>query len=261
VVIPTIGAVSLTQVCVRLIRAADPDLYIIIVDTGTQGEEALAALESLRDERTEVHYIRAHGWPHASQPVAAAMDLGQALTRTRHMVAMHNDAFLTGRGAIDELLAHLGEDTPVAGYQITERPHWRFPDGSVCEDWRWMIGHTFAAFDLERLREVEIERGVVIRWDLVCGAAREGWPIETNIVDTEVFINYAFRRAGCPPKLIGTERNYKRNKNEHFDHVRSYPSAQLYCAKREPIRQQQERWLKQAMREARERLSLWESSP
>ena len=256
VAIPHIETPEMLRVCVALLRCQTMRPYILIIDTGSTSPESLATLADLAGEDCEAHYLRSHGWRHASEPVAVAMDLAMCLCRTREMITTHADCFLTARAAVEDLYirASLG-GSPFAGYRLTDRDHWRFPDDRPCKDYRWMLGHTFSLID------VGFCRANGIQWDLSAGCRVMGWEWGTaatpNIVDTEVFFNYGIRDCGIDPLIIGEEKNYQRNRNAHFDHVRSAPSAQLYLSPQHELRKKQDRWKKIALREARGRLREW----
>lgn len=256
VCIPHIETPELVWRAVALLQLSTVPVYIMVIDTGSTDPATIRALEELRGPDCEIHYLRAHGYRHASEPVAVAMDMAMALCRTRWMLCTHADAWMTRRDAVADTLAlAMGLDHPFVGYGLTPRPHWRLPSGAACDDWRWMLGHTWTMVDTLWAKE----RG--IWWDFATGCRRLGWSYNNgctpNIVDTEVFFNYAVREAGVEPYSMGGEENYKRNQTEHFDHVRSYPSAQLYLKKGSALRQQQARWLKSALRAADNRIEEW----
>jgi hypothetical protein len=262
VVIPHIETPSLLERCVNLYKLSVPVPYILIIDTGSS-EKTLNEIEKLRCENVELHYIRSHSYQHPSEPVALAMDLATLHCQTKWLFCTHSDCFLRDRYAIEELIEMSEkENNPCVGYKITPRTHWRI-NGEICEDWKWMVGHTFTLFDRDFLDEYEI------CWSLRRGSIKKQWTrdakinnpaISPNVIDTEVFINNSLlEKANKKPFIIGEEENYIRNLNRHFDHVRSFPSAMLYLNKNDDLRTKQDIWLKEAIEEADERIIKWTS--
>lgn len=260
VVIPHINTPDILELCVKLWKRTKPQPQIMIVDTGSSAA-VMKRVERLRASNVEVHRIAAHGWRHTSEPVAAAMDLATQLTQTRYMLATHADAFPRQQCGAEQLIRMAEANSrPVVGYQISPRPHWKIA-GKPCDDWQWMAGHTFTLFDVPFL-----DRHNVF-WSLRRGAIAKGWDYtfdgnhEPNVIDTETFMNYQIRAVGQPALLIGTEENYQRNITYHFDHVRSFPSAQLYLSSRAELSVNHAQWMAAAVAEARDRVRAWGAAP
>lgn len=261
VVIPHIETPELLETCVELYKLSKPEPYIIIVDTGSNND-TIQKVEKLRCKNVEVHYIRSHSYQHPSEPVALAMDLATLHCQTKWMLATHADCLLVKRDGVKDLIdISMERDNPCVGYQISPRDHWKI-DGEPCTDWKWMAGHTFTLFD----REVCDKLNLV--WSLRRGSYEKNWNIcestnpalVPNVIDTEVFINYQLKeKIGKTPFLIGGEKNYVRNQNVHFDHIRSVPSAKLYASKSDKLRIDQEVWVNSALKDAELRLKDWET--
>lgn len=255
VVIPNINSADFLERCVALHRLQSIQPYILVIDTGTQDPEQLERIEALRGEDCEIHYLRSHSYSHPSEPVSIAMDLSMALCKTRWMLCTHADALPVDREILEREVANAELDgVPAAGYQLTERPHWRNPDGSKNTDYEWMLGHTWTLLDVPFMKR----HGIT--WDFESGYEEMGWDREDlpNAVDTEVFFNYRLRGVRkSEPLIIGTERNYKRNVRPHFDHVRSAPSGELYLPENHGVRMNQKRWKSKALREADKRITEW----
>lgn len=253
VVIPHHSTPDLLELSVKLWQKAQPKVQIMIIDTGSVDD-----IEHLRDENCEIHYIRSHGWLHASEPVAAAMDLASLLCKTKWMMCTHADCFLRKRDAVSEFI-EIAETQNAAcvGYQISPRDGW----GEVWKDW---VGHTFTLLDRDVLdlhnMSWSLRRGVIQNYDL--SLEERAYPdkpvlVKNNIIDTEVFINMQLQKAKQKVIIIGGEENYCRNVNEHFDHIRSYPSGQIHLSKKNGLRKKQEAWAELAMDAAKRRLTEW----
>lgn len=261
VAIPHWGDPGPLERVVALMRLQTARPYLIVVDTGTVDPDWRERIEALRGIDCEVHQIRAHAWLHPSEPVATAMDLAMQLCRTQLMLCTHADAFPVSRDAIEntDLLMYLamsrGGTCMALGYALTDRSHWRLPDGRPCDDYRWMVGHTWTLLNVDELRREGI------RWDLAAGCRDRGWDFgpdrAPNIVDTEVFLNYAIRACRGGIVQIGTEENYQRNQTPHFDHVRSAPSSALYLPAGHELRRKQAGWMGEALAAADRRILEW----
>ena len=259
VVIPNFECVEMLEASVNLWREASPQPYIIIIDTGSC-VSTVKRIEELRGNNCEIHYLRAHSWMHPSEPVSMAMDLATMHCQTKWMMATHADCFPRARDLFDQFRVIAEEqESPCVGYQITDRPHW-VVNGERCHDSDWMVGHTMTLIDRDYFEKNRI------LWSLRAGCATKGWDIslhgnpvnKPNVIDTEVFINYELKRLGKPPVLIGDrEENYVRNVNQHFDHVRSAPSAMIYAKAGSVIRRNQVEWKGKAIALAKSRLKRW----
>lgn len=127
---------ALEAVCHLLRHQSEPP-YIVVVDTGSD-ERTLEMLD--RHERNhedfEVHLIRSRGWLGTSHPVAAAMDVGFSLCRTKYAYSTHTDVFLTRPDYLEWLKSLCDESTPVVGYQMSPRDRW------TTDDWSRTPSHT-----------------------------------------------------------------------------------------------------------------------
>lgn len=215
--------------------------YIMVVDTGSP-PKVIDELEKMRALNVEIHYIRAHAYEHSSEPVTAAMDLCQSLCRTEFMFHTHSDVFLRNDFFLEALSKICGPKYPVVGYRMSPRD-W------ATDDWEWMVGHTAtmlhmptihrigATWSIQRMHEVF---GVPYKID-------NGWP------DTETGFNHVLRQNRVEPLFIGDEENGVRFIDDNIDHARSHAGSKLYSPE---LFKKSDMWVKAAMKEANERLSL-----
>ena len=61
-------------------------------------------------------------------------------------------------------------------------------------------------------------------------------------------------RVKIKTKIIGTEKNFQRNKDEYIDHCRSMSLGMLYSPS---YYEKAKHWYEEAKKEARERISNW----
>jgi hypothetical protein len=228
---------------VELLRLQAERPYILVVDTGSD-PAACGRLEGLRADDLEVHYLRSHAWRHSSEPVAAACDLAMDLCQTDLLFFTHSDCFPVARDLLTRLAGRCSSRNPLVGYRLTERED--------MDDWRWMVGHTCLMIHWPTAVRVGAHWGrrtVIARGDLPAASP----------YDTEYGFNWAFRNAGISADLIGTERNFVRNTNDDFDHVRSFATANLYpWVGAADYRANLHRWMHEAMEEARARIARWQ---
>lgn len=247
VALPCLDHAEETAVCVELLRAQTVKPFFVLVDTGSKPEE-LAKLEAMRAADVEVHRLALNGTRYTIDPIAIALDLCFSRADTPHVFTTHQDCFVRRRDFLEYLVREI-EGHAVVGWQLSPRFH---------ADWRQMFGHTATLFDMAA-------------WDTMGAtwtlrrAARDGekkrddpvhcegcWP------DTESAMNMTLLRCGAKTKLLGSEENYTRNKDEWIDHVRSLVCSSLYNPQHNAKARS---WMVDAMREARERLAAWREPP
>ncbi len=197
---------------------------LMVVDTGST-DETCKVLEERRTLNCEVHYIRAHGWAHASAPVAAACDLAFALCRTDRLVLTHTDVFPQRRDLGAELVERCHAEQPVVGYRMSPRD-WAGPR------WKDMVGHTLTAVWMPTMRRIgatwSMQRGAE-NYDLPLASGYAGWP------DTETTFNEVIRRAGVIREYLGDEPNdvYR---DERIVHCRTLGAKRIYSPSEYEVR-------------------------
>ena len=209
VAIPVINPKDTLPHVLELLRLQTVRPYIVLIDTGSN-EEEYYWLDSLQSDDIEVHHLNSGGQRHPSAIVSVALDLATAVCRAEKLVLTHQDCFVTSRDSIERLVAQVTPEYPVVGYRISPRPEEQVPD------WRQMIGHTWSALHIPTLRDLGIS------WSF------NEHP-ESGHHDTEYEFCRRLLARQLPPKLIGEENNYVRTINEDFDHIRSWPSSNLYA--------------------------------
>lgn len=240
-VIPHLNTLEPLRACVELLRLQTERPYLLIIDTGSP-DSVRAALEALRADDLEVHFLRGHAYPHSSEPVAVAQDLAFALCRSEYLFCTHADCFLRRRDYLEWLGSQCDAACPAVGYQMSPRD-W------LTDQWQGMVSHTATLLHMPTMRRLGVT------WSMERARAMipprevgEGWP------DTETGMNLVLREAGVRPRLIGNETNFERHVDENVDHVRSFPGSQLYAP--EYYRQAAE-WMEAALQEAWERVVSW----
>jgi hypothetical protein len=244
-VIPHLNTPRSLRWVVETLRHQSEKPYILVIDTGSD-ETTARALEALRAEDLEIHYLKCHAWSDPADPVAAAMDTAFALCHTTYMYCTHADCFIRRGDWLQWLLARCGEIHPVVGYQMSDRS-W------LTRDWEWMVSHTATMLHMPSLLRV----GAC--WSLQKYQAMKAiYPVDNpGWLDTETGFNWSLRRAGIVPVLLGAEVNYERQTDENIDHVRSYPSATLYHVGTPEYRAGREAWMETAIQEAKARVRAW----
>lgn len=238
--IPHLETITPLRVCIEVLRHQSERPYIMVIDTGSS-PKTRAELERLRAEDVEIHYIAGHAYRHSSEPVTAALDVAQSLCRTDAMFHTHSDCFLRRFDFIDSLYRICNEKAPVIGYRMSPRD-W------VTNEWEWMVGHTALMLHMPTIHEAGATWSFQ-RMHTQFGYDYEnkgGWP------DTETGFNHALKRAGIKPVFIGYDINFKRQKDDNIDHVRSYAGGKIYGS---DIEKKQNRWMRTAMNEAIGRLA------
>lgn len=240
-VIPHLNTPEPLKVCIDVLRIQTERPYIIIIDTGSD-PSTKDEIEALRDHDVEIHYINSNGWRHSSEPVTAALDLAHSVCKTEYLFHTHSDCFLRRNNLIEELVSNCDSTAPVIGYRMSPRD-W------ATDQWEWMIGHTICMLHMPTIHSngvtwsmsrMEYEFGMPIKVGM-------GWP------DTETGFNHVLKNCGITPIFIGHDQNYVRQVDENMDHVRSHPGAKLYS---EDHYRKTQGWMVDAIREAKERISL-----
>lgn len=251
-VVPVIDTVEMLRVCVDTLRLQTEKPYIIVVDTGST-KTNLDHIMSMHDEDLEVHSIRLNGVVHPSDPVCMAMDAAQSLCRTEYMFATHSDCFLMRRDFIEYMTTICGSEEegkfPVVGYEMSPRHH---------DDWKGMVSHTATMYHIRTLDKIGFGwsmRRLASMYDL---ESHEPHPERPNWPDTEILGNLILRQNEVPVKLIGSEENFQRNKDENIDHCRSASLGFLYSPSYEKV---SSAWIIDAIKEAKQRIEKWRSEP
>ena len=243
---PHINTIEPLKVAVEVLRAQSERPYIVVIDTGSP-PDVCAELEAMRADDLEIHFIRAHGYRHSSEPVTVALDLAQSLCQTDYLLHTHTDVFLRRQDAIETLLRITNETTPVVGYRMSSR-EWATPD------WEWMVGHTMLMLHMPTIHRHGLTWSMG-RMHSQFGVPYEnphgGWP------DTETGFNNALRVAGIKPVFLGFDRNYERLTDDWMDHARSYPGTKL-C--NNPLFEKASQWMEDATTEARTRIKRWKTT-
>jgi hypothetical protein len=238
--VPHLETLEALGACVETLRWQSERPYIVVVDTGSSAATR-AGLEAMRASDLEVHYIAAHAYRHASEPVCVALDLAQALCRTEFIFHTHADCFLRRRNFLEETVAKCGEGNPVIGYRMSPR-EW------ATDEWEWMVGHTATVMHMPTIQRIggmwsmgRMHTQYGYAWTSGCG----GWP------DTETGFNCILRDAGIKPEFIGDDVNGQRQVDENIDHVRSYAGSKIYSAE---YHSRASGWMRLALSEAKMRV-------
>ena len=249
VVIPHMDTPEPVELAVELWRAQTLRPYITIIDTGSLDvhRERLAALQA---PDVEIHYLRGHGYQHASQPVSIAQDVALAVCQQPLQFNTHSDVFPMRRDLLEWYAAQCSAETPAVGYEISSRDH--VADGWLRRNWRGLLGHTATMLHVETIKAAGLS------WDYQRAMARpELDPNNPGDFDTEVGFGLLLRQAGMLPQIVGHDVNRKRQTDELIDHVRSHASSKLLDKRYHDGNCS--RWMELAMQEARERLTAWGS--
>lgn len=238
------------EVALGLLQCQTVRPYVVVVDTGSTWDTVMTRLEPLRSENVELHYVRAHGYLHSSAPVTAALDLAHSLAdRHQYLFHTHADVFPRRRDMLEWFLAQCGPDCPVVGYQMSDRS-W------ATDEWQHCPSHTATCLFLPTVRRV---RGL---WSLSRYYEETGHPAGKYVgwPDTESGFGRILKEAGVPVKLLGPEPNFQLDRQEHFDHARSYTGA-VRLGGEGPLRQRVEAYMARALAEAKQRLAVWRKYP
>lgn len=245
---PVIDTVEMLEVCVQILRMQTERPYIIVMDTGSTPSN-FEKIQSMHDEDLEVHSIRLNGVQHPSDPVCMAMDAAQSICRTEYMFATHSDCFLVRRNFIEEIASICGPEEegkfPVIGYEMSPRHH---------DDWKGMVSHTATIYHMRTMDKIGFGwsmRRLASMYDL---NSHEPNPERPNWPDTEILGNLILRQNETPVKIIGSEENFQRNKDDNIDHCRSASLGLLYSP---DYRKVSEGWIREAIDDAKHRINSW----
>jgi len=251
-VIPVIDTVEMLSLCVEILRLQTERPYIIVMDTGST-KENLDRILDMHDEDLEVHCIRLNGVVHPSDPVCMAMDSAQSLCRTEYMFATHSDCFLVRRDFIEYMVSLCGPEEedkfPVVGYEMSPRHH---------DDWKGMVSHTATMYHMRTMDNIGFGWSMRRLASMYGLESHEPNPARPNWPDTEILGNLILRQNEVAVKLIGSEENFQRNRDENIDHCRSASLGILYSPHYEKVSSE---WIGEAMKEARERIQSWRIKP
>lgn len=243
--IPCLDTYEQLQICVRLLQLQTEKPYIMVLDTGSNPEQ-FQLIEQLRSEDVEVHAIRVNGVLHPSDFPAIAMDLAFSLCRSPFLFATHADCFLRKRTLLEEFLELCQTKSPVVGYEISPRSH---------SDWPGMVSHTASMYHMPTMDKIGFGWSMRRLCNLYDISDHRPHPMRPNWPDTEILGNYILRKHEIKPFLIGSEKNFSRQKDENIDHFRSFTSGKLYSP--EYFNRVSE-WYEAAKAEALERIESWE---
>lgn len=239
--IPHLETIEPLRIAIDVLRCQTARPYIMVVDTGSSAATR-AELEALRAEDVEIHFVAGHAYRHASEPVAVALDVAQALCRSEFIFHTHADCFLRRFDFLESMIARCGPDNPVLGYRMSPRD-W------ATDQWKWMVGHTATVLHMPTINRIgatwsmqRMHTQYGYPWKSGCG----GWP------DTETGFNCILRDAGVVPTFIGDDRNGERQTDENIDHVRSYAGSKIYSEK---YHAKAVPWMEAAVAEARARIA------
>lgn len=242
--IPVLDTADTVEIAIELLRLQSVRPFIIIIDTGSQGEH-FKRIQELAAEDVEIHSLRLNGVMHPSDFPAMAMDVAFAVCRTDFMFATHADVFLRNRHFLEELIEMAKNVSPVVGYEMSPRAH---------SDWKGMVSHTATMFHMPSMDKIGFgwsQRRLCNIYNVKCyrpDPMRPNWP------DTEILGNYILRKNKIQPHLIGKESNFSRQVDDNIDHCRSITAGRLYSPSYEA---RAEAWLKEAKEEALERIESW----
>lgn len=218
-IIPHLATPEYLRVVIELLRLQTQPPYIIVVDTGSPFL-VCDEIETLRSADVEIHYVRANGYCHSSEPVCVALDLGMSRANTPRIFLTHSDCFPTRQDALEWLGAQCTPDTPVVGWEMSERS-W------ITDQWRGMVSHTFTMLYSATMRRIGASWHMGRARDqlgLDASYRSDGWP------DTETAFGYCLAAAGIVPTLLGSELNYERQITQWWDHARSLTGTRVYGA-------------------------------
>lgn len=239
--IPHFDTVEPLRACVDLLRNQTERPHILIVDTGSPRRVCEKLEQVFPEGDVEIHYMRAHGWTHASEPVAAALDWAQAICRSPLLFHTHADCFLRDRKFLERYTKVCSHRNPVIGYRMSPR--------AGTDEWEWMVSHTATLLYMPTIHRCgatwSYQRVHALGYD---STLLPGWP------DTETGFNNALRDAGIEPSFIGDDINLKRQTDAQIDHVRSYAGSSMYHAE---YHAKAKEWMKEALSEARKRVRQW----
>jgi DNA-directed RNA polymerase subunit RPC12/RpoP len=244
-IIPHLNTPESLSVVIELLKLQTEPPFIVVVDTGSPFK-VCDQLEAMRSEDVEIHFIRANGYTHTSEPVTCALDVGFARASTPLIFLTHTDCYPVRRNALEWLGDQCSEETPVVGWEMSERS-W------LTDQWQGVVSHTFTMLHARTMRDIGATWHMARARDalgLNTVYQGDGWP------DTETGFDLVLKAAGVPVKLLGTEVNFERQITEWWDHARSFTGTQVYV----PETSQGLKtagYTADAMVEAKERIKAW----
>jgi glycosyltransferase involved in cell wall biosynthesis len=242
--IPALDTSETLEICIELLRLQTERPYILIIDTGSRGEQ-LERMRKLQAPDIEIHFLQLNAVQHPSDFPAMAMDIAFAMCRTEFIFATHADCFLKKRTFLSELLTMAKEISPVVGYEMSERAH---------SDWKGMVSHTATIYHMPTMDKIGFGWSLRRLCNMYNIRDYKPSPLRPNWPDTEILGNYILRYQKIKPHLIGHEENFSRQTDENIDHIRSYTSGKLYSP--EYFKKAKE-WFGDARNEALERIAAW----
>lgn len=242
--IPALDTSETLEVCIELLRLQTERPYIIIIDTGSYGDQ-LEKIKSLQAPDVEVHCLRLNAVQHPSDFPAMAMDVAFSLCRTEFIFATHADCFLRKKTFLAEVMDMARNISPVVGYEMSPRAH---------NDWKGMVSHTATIYHMPVMDKIGFGWSLRRLCNMYNIRDYKPTPLRPNWPDTEILGNYILRYQKIKPHLIGHEKNFARQTDENIDHVRSYTSGKLYSP---GYYQQAKEWFEKAKEEAIERIAEW----
>ncbi len=242
-VIPCLETSETLPICVELLRLQTEKPYIMIIDTGST-KEHLDKIEAMRDVDLEVLSMRLNGVQHPSDFVAMAMDCAFSMCRTPFLFATHADCFLRRRDLLEYLMKRC-EKNPVVGYEMSPRAH---------ADWHGMLSHTASMYHIATMDRIGFGWSMRRLCNLFNMTDYKPNPLRPNWPDTEILGNYILRYYKIKPDLIGSEKNFSRQKDENIDHFRSFTSGKLYSPAYFKVASE---WYESAKQEALARIEDW----
>lgn len=244
-IIPHLNTPESLAVVIELLRLQTEPPFMCIVDTGSPFK-VCDHIEQLRTEDVEIHYVRANGYTHSSEPVTCALDVGFARASTPLIFLTHTDCFPRRRNALEWLGAQCSDETPVVGWEMSERS-W------LTDQWQGVVSHTFTMLHARTMRDIGATWHMARARDLLglnTGYLADGWP------DTETGFALVLKAAGITPKLLGPEVNYERQITDWWDHARSFTGTQIY-AQGTSQGDKTAAYTADALADAKERIRTW----
>jgi glycosyltransferase involved in cell wall biosynthesis len=242
--IPALDTYETLEICIELLRLQTERPYIIIIDTGSRGEQ-LEKMRKLQAPDLEVHFLQLNAVQHPSDFPAMAMDVAFSVCRTEFIFATHADCFLRKRAFLEELVGMAEKISPVVGYEMSPRAH---------SDWKGMVSHTATLYHMATMDKIGFGWSLRRLCNMYNIKDYKPSPLRPNWPDTEILGNYILRYQKIKPHLIGHELNFSRQVDENIDHIRSYTSGKLYSPE---YYKQAKEWFDEAREEALERIAAW----
>jgi len=242
--VPCLDTWETIEICVELLRLQTERPYIVLIDTGSCGDQ-VEKMKQLQADDCEVHFLRLNAVQHPSDFPAMAMDVAFTLCRTEYLFATHADCFLRKKTFLEELVALAQKESPVVGYEMSPRAH---------SDWKGMVSHTATIYHMPVMDKIGFGWSLRRLCNMYNIKDYKPTPLRPNWPDTEILGNYILRYNKIKPLLIGHEENFTRQTDDNIDHLRSYTSGKLYSPH---YFKQACEWFAAAKQEALERIADW----